>query len=206
MYALPNNGTPHSFQSGLSPSPLPSLSPLLSSLSLMVVPLGTHLILTGLDDIFQRLDLLGCFCLDGLFWTTMRDAMRENIFVLSRGYMNMSEKARTMFLLPDSLLHGSWHRGRGRNNGARMRRLMGVMWGHLGGGAPTGVKFMEGFGGLCGSGLTSHWIDIVRIVCRRISHSWHQDTARCLGGTQGWCCRVSQGRTVTMGEACLTTL
>ncbi len=54
--------------------------------------------------------------------------------------------------------------------------------GHLGGGAPTGVKFMEGTGNLCGSGLTSHWIDIVRIVCRRISHFWHQDTGRCLGG------------------------
>ncbi len=59
---------------------------------------------------------------------------------------------------------------------------MGVLRGHLGGGAPMGVKFMEGIGSLYRSGSTSHWINIVRIVCRMISYSWHQDTGRCLGG------------------------
>jgi len=53
---------------------------------------------------------------------------------------------------------------------------------HLGDGAPTGDEFMESIGGLCGSGSTGHWIDIVGIVGRRISHSWHQDTGRCPGG------------------------
>ncbi len=48
--------------------------------------------------------------------------------------------------------------------------------------APTGVKFMEGIGGLCGLGSTSHWIDIIMIVCRRISHSWQQDTGQRWGG------------------------
>lgn len=152
----------------------------------MVILGGTHLIYTGLDDLFPGLDLSDRFCSDGSFRTALRDAMREDVFDSSPEYAIMSERARRMLLLPDSSLQGSWHRG-GRGGGdddvgVRMRRLTGVLRDHLGDGAPTGDEFMEGIGGMCGSRSTGHWIDIVGIVGRRISHSWHQDTGMCPGG------------------------
>jgi hypothetical protein len=84
-----------------------------------------------LDDLFPGLDLLGRFCSDGSSRTAMRDAMREDVFESSLGYATMSEKARRMLLLPDSSLQGSWRRGGGRNDGAPMRRLTGMMRVHL---------------------------------------------------------------------------
>lgn len=41
---------------------------------------------------------------------------------------------------------------------------------------------MEAIGALCGSEPSSHWIDIVGVMNRRIPHSWHQDTGRSRGG------------------------
>ena len=41
---------------------------------------------------------------------------------------------------------------------------------------------MRTIGGLCGSELSTHWIDIVGITDRKISHSWHQDTGRSPNG------------------------
>ena len=93
-----------------------------------------------------------------------------------------------------------WSWEGGRNNGACIRRLTGVLRGHLIGNMPMGVKFMEGIGGLWGLGSTSHWINIVRI-----SYSWHQDTSQCLGEDTRRCCWVSQERTVTTGAARVQT-
>ena len=82
----------------------------------MVILGGTHLIYTGLDDLFPGLDLSDRFCSDGSFRTALRDAMREDVFDSSPEYAIMSERARRMLLLPDSSLQGSWHRG-GRGGG-----------------------------------------------------------------------------------------
>jgi hypothetical protein len=150
-----------------------------------VVVGDTHVTSMGLDDLFPGLDFSESFCSDGAFRTALRDAIREDVFDSSPGYAAMSEKARRMLLLPDSSLQGSWRRRSpptGPDDDVRMRRLTAVLRRNLGDAAPTGDEFMEGVGGVCGSGSTGHWIDIVGIVGRRISHSWHQDTGKCQGG------------------------
>jgi hypothetical protein len=156
-----------------------------SSTTATIVPAGTHLTSTGLDDLFPGLDFSDRFCSDGAFRNALRGSIREDVFDSSPAYAGISEKARRMLLLPDSSLQGSWRRPSprtGPDDDARMRRLTRVLRRYLGDAAPTGDEFMEGIGGLCGSGSTGHWIDIVGIVGRRISHSWHQDTGRCPGG------------------------
>jgi len=47
---------------------------------------------------------------------------------------------------------------------------------------PTGDEFMNAIGSLCGAHPSGHWIDIVGITDRMISHSWHQDTGRLHAG------------------------
>jgi hypothetical protein len=154
---------------------------------------GAHSISIGLDDLFPNLEFSDKFSSDGKFRNDLRNAMREDVFDSSPAYANISEKARRMLLLPDSSLQGSWRRCRfeGGNNdddgattaaATRMVGLTKALRMHLGDGAPTGDEFMERIGSMCGSGATGHWIDIVGIVGRRISHSWHQDTGICPGG------------------------
>jgi hypothetical protein len=153
----------------------------------VVVGGNAHVTSMGLDDLFPGLDFSERFCSDGAFRNALRGAMREDMFASSPGYADMSEKARRMLLLPDSSLQGSWRRRSPSTDpddcdGGRMRRLTAILRRNLGDAAPTGDDFMEGVGGLCGSGSTGHWIDIVGIVGRRISHSWHQDTGKCPNG------------------------
>mmetsp|Transcript_10441 Transcript_10441/g.13587 ORF Transcript_10441/g.13587 Transcript_10441/m.13587 type:complete len:199 (+) Transcript_10441:2-598(+) len=92
----------------------------------------------------------------------------------------MPDKARQVLLLPDSSLQGSWkcHVG-DDNNPARMVKLTKILREYLGEGAPTGDDFMNAIGSLCGNNPTTHWIDIVGVLDRRVPHSWHQDTGKC---------------------------
>ena len=159
--------------------------------SMVPVDEGSHISYIGLDDLFPSVNNFSSeFCSNGQFRTALRQAIRELIFDSSPEYANMSEKARRMLLLPDSSLQGSWQRKIRRHGAsdnvdiiaAREGKLTAILSNHLGENAPTGDEFMETIGQLCGSGATGHWIDIVGIVGRRISHSWHQDTGRCPGG------------------------
>jgi len=118
--------------------------------------------------------------------------MREDIFDTTPAYAGMSDKARKMLLLPDSSLQGSWkcHNGgwvapvgKEKKEGAvRMNKLTKVLQSHLGPNAPTGDEFMDTIGSLCGSKPSTHWIDIVGVLDRRIPHSWHQDTGMSMNG------------------------
>jgi hypothetical protein len=153
-------------------------------ISMVPVDEGSHISYIGLDDIFPLVNNFSSeFCSNGEFRKALRQAIRELIFDSSPEYANMSEKARRMLLLPDSSLQGSWQREKRRGNDdiitAREDKLTAILSQYLGENAPTGNEFMETIGQLCGSGATGHWIDIVGIVGRRISHSWHQDTGRC---------------------------
>jgi len=97
-----------------------------------------------------------------------------------------------MLLLPDSSLQGSWNCKQfvqgssddenGENSKLRMKQTSAVLSNYLGEEAPTGDEFMEKIGSLCGSKPSTHWIDIVGIVDRKIPHSWHQDTGRSPNG------------------------
>ena len=160
-------------------------------ISMVPVDEGSHVSYIGLDDLFPSVNNFSSeFCSNGQFRTALRQAIRELIFDSSPEYANMSEKARRMLLLPDSSLQGSWQRKIRRHGAsdnvdiiaAREGKLTAILSNYLGENAPTGDKFMETIGQLCGSSATGHWIDIVGIVGRRISHSWHQDTGRCPGG------------------------
>eukprot|EP00957_Ditylum_brightwellii_P116441 8881804-Ditylum_brightwellii.AAC.1 len=114
--------------------------------------------------------------------------MREDIFDTTPTYHRMSDKARKMLLLPDSSLQGSWKCENGgwsfpsdgteKEGQLRMKKLTSVLKQYLGTNAPTGDEFMDTIGSLCGPKPSTHWIDIVGVLDRRIPHSWHQDTGR----------------------------
>ena len=103
--------------------------------------------------------------------------MREDIFDTTPAYHDMSEKARTVLLLPGSSLQGSWKCNEGGWSRAnddksvpRMQRLTAALKHYLGDNAPTGDDFMDSIGNLCGSKPSRHWIDIVGVM-NRIPHS-----------------------------------
>ncbi|KAL7542675.1 hypothetical protein ACHAXR_012201 [Thalassiosira sp. AJA248-18] len=159
---------------------------------------GSHIVSIGLDDLFPDLDFSEKFCSTKEFRDALRNSMREDVFDSTPTYAGMSEKVRKMLLLPDSSLQGSWNCGgqytdnvAGVDNNEdgeetkqqlRMRKLTKALKEYLGDNAPTGDQFMETIGNLCGSKPSTHWIDIVGITDRKISHSWHQDTGRSHGG------------------------
>lgn len=58
-----------------------------------------------------------------------------------------------------------------------MQRVTQVLHEYLGSSAPSGDDFMNTIGGLTDDGATTHWMDIVGVLHRRIPHSWHQDLA-----------------------------
>jgi hypothetical protein len=141
-----------------------------------------HVETKSLDEVFPATKGLSkLFSSNHSFRNGLRDAMRQDIFDATPAYAGMSEKARRMLLLPDSSLQGSW-RCQGRQELAerelRMPLLTKVLQEYLGEAAPTGDDFMDKIGGLCGSTSQTHWIDIVGITDRKISHAWHQDTGR----------------------------
>ncbi|CAB9506032.1 expressed unknown protein [Seminavis robusta] len=142
-----------------------------------------HVETKSLDEVFPTAggQFCGLFSSNQEFRNGIRNAMRQDIFDATPAYAGMSEKARRMLLLPDSSLQGSW-RCQGRpeleEGQLRMPLLTKVLKEHLGDGAPTGDEFMDTIGDLCGSKPQTHWIDIVGITDRKISHSWHQDTGR----------------------------
>ena len=114
------------------------------------------------------------------FRNELRAALREDVFDSTPMYMNMPDKARQVLLLPDSSLQGSWKcHVEDDNNPTRMVKLTKILREYLGEGAPTGDDFMNAIGSLCGNNPTTHWIDIVGVLDRRVPHSWHQDTGKC---------------------------
>lgn len=145
-----------------------------------------HLTYYSLDDIFpNNLNFSERFNSNADFRTELRNAMREDVLDTTPTYHTLSEKARNFLLLPDSSLQGSWKcvdGGWSRSDGSRtmprMTRLTHVLAKHLGADAPTGDEFMDTIGRLCGDKPSTHWIDIVGVLNRRIPHSWHQDTGR----------------------------
>jgi len=162
-----------------------------------------HFETRSLDDLFPNLQFSHQFAASMAFRTELRQAMREDIFDTTPAYHGMNDKARTVLLLPDSSLQGSWkcrdggwkRRPRAEEEDdensstcsnspapARMQRLTQVLQRHLGEKAPTGDEFMDTIGSLCGSQPQTHWIDIVGVLNRRVPHSWHQDKGRSPNG------------------------
>ena len=152
-----------------------------------------HFCTFSLDELFPNCQtgISETFARSTEFRTELRNSMREDIFDTTPTYHGMSAKARQVLLLPDSSLQGSWKCTNGGWSRApptdgdnssdpkalpRMQRLTETLRKYLGETAPTGDEFMDTIGALCGSKPSTHWIDIVGVLTRRIPHSWHQDT------------------------------
>ena len=148
---------------------------------------GSHIQSYGFDEIFPEAggEFSAKFCKNGDFRSAIRNAMREDVFDSTPSYSGLSEKARRMLLLPDSSIQGSWNckQFASEDGQCRMKKLTEVLKEYLGDdAAPSGDEFMETIGALCGSKPTTHWIDIVGVLDRKIPHSWHQDTGRSPNG------------------------
>lgn len=134
----------------------------------------------SLDDIFPGLGFSDSFNSRSDFRFAIRDSMRLDIFDATPQYQGLTEKAKSMLILPESSLQGSW-----RTPGVdRMGRLTKVLKDGLGSNAPSGDELMHTIGLLCGSNPSTHWIDIVGVLDRKISHSWHQDAGRSPGDSR----------------------
>jgi len=112
---------------------------------------------------------------DAEFRRALRDVIRQDIFYSTPVYANLSEKAASVMLLPDTSLQGSWKKPVDMKD-SRMNRVTAVLSEAFGDSAPTGDELMHKLGALCGPTPSTHWIDIHGVTDRTISHSWHLDT------------------------------
>lgn len=164
--------------------------------------LQTHVQSCSLDDLFpSRTDLKFSYHFNSNkhFREDLKQAMRMDVFHGNPQNENLSDKVKDILLLPDSSLQGSWTQECTNCSGSStyrtslsMPRLTKVLSKYLGSNAPSGERLMSKLAHLCNpseqkdnispnkSPTTSssyHWIDIIGIKNRKISHSWHQDTA-----------------------------
>ncbi len=140
------------------------------------------------------------FNADKDFRNDLRSAIRLDVFETTPFYANLPEKAKTVLLLPDSSLEGSWripeivadNKNEENCNGGvvvvqqRMKHTTEVLnralaehfGGESGGFRFTGDDLFEALGNLCGNGASTHWIDIYGVQDRPVNHSWHLDAGR----------------------------
>lgn len=137
----------------------------------------------SLDDLFgQDVGLSEKFNADSEFRKELRTAIRQDIFDTTPFYANLSEKAASVLLLPDSSLEGSW---RIPETMDRMKKTTQVLTDALGEEtAPSGDELFEAIGKLCGSNPSTHFIDIYGVQDRKINHSFHLDFGKSMGSTQ----------------------
>ena len=140
-----------------------------------------HFEYISLDDLFPNLNFSKTFYTNGKFREDIRKAMRKDVFDTTLAYENLSPKVAAYMLDDDSSLEGSWNcrpfqSDNDNSTNIRMRRLTSVLNDYLGKNAPTGDAFMMKIGSLCGTNPSTHWIDIIGVKNRIVSHSWHQDS------------------------------
>jgi hypothetical protein len=130
----------------------------------------------SLDDLFgEGVGLSAKFNSDTEFREELRRAIRQDIFDTTPFYANLSEKAASVLLLPDSSLEGSWKMPETMD---RMKKTTQVLSEALGDPAPTGDELFQTIGKLCGTKPSTHFIDIYGVQGRKIPHSFHLDTGR----------------------------
>jgi len=139
----------------------------------------------SLDDLVDpRLGFSKKFNNDREFRDNLRSAIRQDIFDTTPFYSNLSEKAASILLLPDSSLEGSWRISTGQDGDIRMKRTTQVLHDAFQTVAaddddiqiPTGDDLFRAIGRLCGETTAStHFIDIFGVQDRSINHSWHLD-------------------------------
>ncbi|KAG7354143.1 hypothetical protein IV203_003499 [Nitzschia inconspicua] len=142
----------------------------------------------SLDDLFEaKFGFSERFNADGDFRNQLRSAIRQDVFETTPFYANLSEKAASILLLPDSSLEGSW-RIRDDAQELRMKHTTRVLQnafqdtGHDISSIPTGDDLFRAIGKLCGRQASTHFIDIFGVQDRIINHSWHLDAGCSPGG------------------------
>ncbi len=155
----------------------------------------SHIEYLSLDELFPNLNFSNHFHKNGKFREAIRQAMRKDIFYTTPAFTNLSPKVASYMLDDDSSLQGSWNcipssssssssrdnddkDDKDDNKTSRMDRLTSVLRDYLGEDAPSGDEFMMKIGSLCGKNPSTHWIDIIGVKNRLVSHSWHQDSGR----------------------------
>jgi hypothetical protein len=193
-----------------------------SSYSGNIIPPNQHYRYYSLNELFPTLNNISAlFSASTSFRNDIRNAIRHDIFYSTPQYQNMSVKAQQILLLPDSSIQGTWkcdhyrHRNATSTSSLRMIRLTATLQEYFGSDTDiTGDVFMETIGALCGPNRSTsssdednsnpqqyhHWIDIVGIKHRRVTHSWHQDTGR----SHGLDCneQIPKKRTLLWGFPC----
>jgi hypothetical protein len=112
------------------------------------------------------------FCTDGSFRNSLRDVIRCDLSDSNPTYQNLSKKAKSFLLQPETSVQGSW-------KCVETPRLSQMFKKSFWEKAPTGTELLQTIGDICGPNASStHWIDIVGVLDRDIKHSWHQDTGR----------------------------
>lgn len=141
----------------------------------------------SLDDLLQDVlpegfSLSKIFNANESFRTNLRSAIRLDVFETTPYYTNLPEKAKTVLLLPDSSLEGSWRLLEDNEDRLRMKHTTRVLHqaleDHFDGTPPSyfsGDDLFRAIGRVCGSGASTHWIDIFGVQDRTINHSWHLD-------------------------------
>jgi hypothetical protein len=137
----------------------------------------------SLADVFpQAPGLATAFGTDAAFRIALREAIRQDIFHATPSYANLSAKAQAVLLEPASSLQGSWR----RPDDDDMAKTTAVLREGLGSASTTtltGATLLQTIGALCGPDANTHWMDIVGVLDRPVSHSWHQDTGRLADAT-----------------------
>lgn len=131
----------------------------------------------SLDDLFRHPEdgssssfgLSDLFNFDSQFREQLRRAIRQDVFDTTPFYANLSEKAASILLLPDSSLEGSWRPmvSGDQRNAERMKRTSLVLkdaLGHDNPAVPTGDEFFQAIGGLCGAKPSTHWVSFASSV------------------------------------------
>ena len=165
-----------------------------------------HVQTLSLDDLFpsiQNISISKLFNSNQQFRDELKGAIRYDIFTNEPQNQQLPEKVKDILLHPDSSLQGSWTQQitqtkmqiqtqiQTQTNLSSttlvMPRLTQVLSTYLGSdNAPTGEEFMSAIARLCNPSIPNststisssyHWIDIIGIKNRKITHSWHQDTA-----------------------------
>jgi hypothetical protein len=132
------------------------------------------------------------FSTDKHFREQLRNSLRRDLFDANPTHHRLSEKARAILLQPDSSLQSSWSISSSESIPTPTPRTTALLQKTFGStphpteySIPTGVDLLNAIGSLCGRGASTHWMDIVGINDRAISHSWHQDTGRS-GDGESW--------------------
>jgi len=160
------------------------------------------------NDDETPLSLSDKFNSDEAFRNDLRSAIRLDVFETTPFYAKLPEKAKTILLLPDSSLEGSWRipeEAKANDDATepsslaaptiptpRMKHTTHVLNAALeqhysenennNDDKPpfrfSGDDLFRAIGSICGSSASTHWIDIYGVQDRRLNHSWHLDAGQ----------------------------